>query len=566
MMKQMKNQAVDFQQIELQKKLARVHLASNRIEDAVSLYAEIYHALPEDLEVLIIFGDLYLAAQDFATAIVVYEQCLRLAPGDLDISNRMRLAQLEEAVEPAEPNPFSDEALSRMTRRLEETRTGIRAADLEKAAQLIDTVLYAENPGEAAARHLDEIDHYLPAILELNIRQSRVDRRPDVEMALRQILNTLEQNSPPQADSAPDQPVRAKPLKRFTGRVLVLSADPQPHSPRESFICRSLTQQHCTVEQSPHFPGDSGEKPDVVLACNPHLHPELLESLAACTASQIPLIVDLDHDFEQMPCNLPDYPEVGLGSPVNARVYTAALLLANVVTVPSQEMAVSLHRLVQHVAVVPEGWTMDNSLWTKPSPRRNTINIGWIGNPGQFEDVLEIRRILIRVVREFIQTQLIIAGDPQVYQIFDSLPENRRLYLPPTSPEDFPYLLGQMDILVNPLRSIPYNLTLPDTLMMQAGIKRIPWVASPIPSLIYWKEGGVIANTNEEWHTVLRQMVMETDFRRSLGEAGYTKAQEREIKKLSSAWVDVMEQTINLCSGEQISFQDSNRSHSGNPS
>jgi tetratricopeptide (TPR) repeat protein len=556
-----KKQIIDNQQVVVQKRLARVHLASNRIEEAINIYADILHLCPDDVDVLMVFGDLYLASQDFATAVKIYEKCARLSPNELEIANRLSLALMEEALFPSEEDPFSDEALLRLTRRLEDKRMVIKASDLERAAKLFDMVLRSENPGSAAAMHLEEIDELLPALLELNIRQSRADRRPDLEVALQQILQSLESQDKaldrkPAAVKPAAANVHIPPAKRFTGRVSLMTPDPAHLSQREDFIYQSLTLRHCSVQLTNQSPMEAAEKPEAVIVCNPHINPWMLESLAACTASHIPLIVDLDADFEQMPHSHPDYTTYGLGSPTNARAYTAALLLANVVTVPSEEMAVSLHRLIHNVAVVPEGWSAKNSLWSKQIPRRSTLNIGWVGNPGQFEDVLEIRRILIRVIREFIQTQLIIAGDPQVYQIFESLPEYRRLYLPQTSQEDFPYLLGQIDILVHPLRSIPYNLTLPDTLLMQAGIKHIPWVASPIPSSMYWKEGGIVANTTEEWHTCLRQMVMEADFRKSLGNAGYQKAQEREIQNMSDAWVDVIEQTLNLCTWPQMTNND----------
>jgi hypothetical protein len=136
--------------------------------------------------------------------------------------------------------------------------------------------------------------------------------------------------------------------------------------------------------------------------------------------------------------------------------------------------------------------------------------------------------------------------------LFEDLPENRRIYLPPVSEEDFPYLLSQVDILIQPFQNIPYNLSQPDRLLVQAGVRRIPWVASPMPELRAWGSdavlrggascqavsGGMFASTPDEWHTCLRQLVLDTELRTSLGRSGRARAEEREIHKTSRLWLE----------------------------
>jgi glycosyltransferase involved in cell wall biosynthesis len=191
------------------------------------------------------------------------------------------------------------------------------------------------------------------------------------------------------------------------------------------------------------------------------------------------------------------------------------------------------------VHVIPEGWTDRNTLWEKPANPRHTVNLGWMSPPGEIEEVNQIRRVIIRVMREFPQVRLVISGDAQVYQLFDSLPEARRLYLPPVSAEDYPYLLGQVDILMVPLHNTPYNCSLCDRRLMEAGARGIPWVASPIPSHIDWNDGGLIAATADEWHTYLRQLVLDPNLRVSLGLAGRKKTESRKIDYLAKTWFDL---------------------------
>lgn len=160
------------------------------------------------------------------------------------------------------------------------------------------------------------------------------------------------------------------------------------------------------------------------------------------------------------------------------------------------------------------------------------------------EDIMEIRRIINRVIREFPRTQLVISENSNAFQLFNSLPDNRKLFIPEVSPDDYPFLLGQMDILAVPMKKIPFNNTQPDTVLMEAGVKRIPWVGSRIPSFIEWNTGGLLADSLEEWHTNLRQLVMDVDMRIKLGDSGIRKAQQREMQLVKSHWIQVIEEVI----------------------
>ncbi|MBI3764691.1 MAG: hypothetical protein HY260_22860, partial [Chloroflexi bacterium] len=74
----------------------------------------------------------------------------------------------------------------------------------------------------------------------------------------------------------------------------------------------------------------------------------------------------------------------------------------------------------------------------------------------------EIRRQVIRLAREFPQVCLVVGGIPEVYRLFDSLPESRRVFLPPVGADLHPALLAEMDILLVPLRDTPSNRMLSD--------------------------------------------------------------------------------------------------------
>jgi glycosyltransferase involved in cell wall biosynthesis len=116
------------------------------------------------------------------------------------------------------------------------------------------------------------------------------------------------------------------------------------------------------------------------------------------------------------------------------------------------------------------------------------------------------------------------------------------MYLPAVAHEEFPYLLSQVDILLVPLRGTPYNLSQPDTLLMEAGAKGIPWVASSIPSFQRWQKGGFISDVLDEWHLNMRHLVMDEELRRRLGREGRLAAETREMKQMGKLWLEMINQ------------------------
>jgi hypothetical protein len=372
----------------------------------------------------------------------------------------------------------------------------------------------------------------------LNIRQAESEHRGDLVEGLANIQEAIgiERMNFPELSVPDNQEAWADTVENIT--LLVPGHD--RISERMQFIQDCLMVAGKQVEVVGSTDEARKTNPQLVIACNPHANPWLLEYMAECTARHVPIIVDLDADYEQMPLNHPQYMEQGLGLPTNARAYSAALLLSNLVTTPSERFSDQLNRSGYKSITVPDGWSRANYLWEKTNPKRNTINIGWIGGSGMIDDLIEIRRILIRVIREFPRTQLVIAEDQKAFQLFESLPENRKLFLPEVSQDDYPYILGQLDILVMPLRNIPYNFTQSDTLLMQAGVKHLSWVASRVPMTASWNAGGLLATSIDEWHTNLRQLVMDEDVRIKLGEAGYQKARTRENESMSQKWREVV--------------------------
>ena len=546
----------DNKNLKIRKAIGREHLYANRVEDALAVFAGILRDHPEDVESLVILGDLYLASGDSSTAVQLYSRAIQQKKEDIQIEQRLQLAQFEKIANQDSPEsiPAHPEAVARLLKRLTGRTNPITEAEIHQAGDLLGSILKSQNPSDKVAERLEDIDNLLPALIELNIRQARADGRYDLAEALQKLQinigNDLDTQKPitliPSRSNGRNPGEKIQPT--FTGRALVLANKPNQPSIRVAHLAEGLGHPGSNVDIKNEFSETQEDLPQIIIASNPHPYPEIMSALAACTAARLPIIVDIDTDFEQMPLDHPDYGSLGLGTQANTRAYMSALLLADLVTVPSHAMAASLKNGNYPVMVIPDGWSNKYPQWDKHPDRGDKLHLGWIGQPGQFEDVAQIRRVIVRILREFPETQLVIVGDQHVYHLFESIPGNRRRYLPLPPNEEFPKLLDQIDILLVPFRNNNFNRSQSDKLIVQANIKSIPWIASPIPSFIEWQAGGLIANTNEEWHIYLRQLIMDADTRQSLQIAGKQRAQTRELNHLKHAWFEAIKYAQNSAS------------------
>jgi hypothetical protein len=409
------------------------------------------------------------------------------------------------------------------------------AGEIDRAMSVLNQITTSSDPAGEVARNLDQIDRLLPALLEVNIRQAQEDGRLDLAVALQDIKTQIEEQRSikESSDSTHGHEVEQQ-------HALLLTPDSLP-TRRMAVIEAALKRGGWKISRSEIETGDQAIQPDVVIACNPHLEASILKQMAACSAKGIPIVVDLGDDFEHLPVRHRSYEKLGLGTHANARAFTSALLLADHITVPCHGLANALCATQATVSIIPDGWDGNNPLWTKSFPRRATLNIGWMGNPGQAEDLFALRRIIIRALREFSETQLVIVGDSQAFQLFDSLPQNRKLFLPSVSPEEYPYLFSQIDLLLVPMGNQPYFHSQSDQVLVEAGARSIPWIATPLPTVTSWKAGGVTANLPDEWHSYLRQLILDENLRRWMGETGHQQALSREAGQLKIQWQSLLD-------------------------
>jgi hypothetical protein len=301
---------------------------------------------------------------------------------------------------------------------------------------------------------------------------------------------------------------------------------------RLSPVIHALVSSGRKVKVSLKFDEKDLEQCEVFCFSRPHGSPELTEAVERCARAGKHTLVDLDVDFHNLPAGWPGYEQFGPGSLEALQRLERTLSVASLVTVSSSLLAERYRPFAREVEVTPTGWSRSNPLWEKPAQPRDTINIGIMGTHVQPKDVLLVKNDLGRLMKEFRQALTVFSFNLGFMDVFSSMPEERLLYLPVGRLDDYPYLLANYDILLVPLQDNAYNAALPDLPLLEAGVRRIPWVASPISSFKEWSVGGLFAETSGDWYSAVKRLIQEPSLRWELGEAGREKAEGREGSQL----------------------------------
>ena len=534
------------------KEQGRQYLKVNQVGKALRIFSTVLKEHPDDIDSMLILGDSYLMAGEQPYALVLYQQAYQLAPERRDIKRRINLLQTS-TLNFSMPDliPTHPRAIADLIKKLTGQANQVPEIDLKNASKLLDEYLNSASPAQAVADHMDEINTLLPALIELNIRQARLDGNTVVVDALQEMLsNLLIEGDLENGQVMPNQHGRVeapqKPLILLGG---VCSSE-TPY--RMLSIQQVLSEAGFEIQKMDLSNPEetiNWEHFDLVVAHNPHGSPALSKGVASRATANLPVLVDLAADFSHLPAGHPDIPTLGLDDPAVRRSYQASMQLASCISVPGEGFANLLRQATFPVEMIPDGWNQYDLLWTRANQNSPFFNIGLNLIPGQADDVLTLRRAVTRVVREFPHTRLVLTGDMEIYQLFDNLPDTRKVFIPALELEDYPYLLAQMDLLLVPYKEDEFNRTRTDRPLMEAGVRRIPWIGSPIPAHLEWGSGGLIASSTDEWYTQLQTMIQDRELRQKFGQSGYQKALQRENQVLSKSWVQLVQVLISRKKG-----------------
>jgi tetratricopeptide (TPR) repeat protein len=432
---------------------------------------------------------------------------------------------------------------------IEKLRQKISDDQVQSANDLMDSILQSQSPSKVVADHLEDLDDLLPALIEMNIRQSRTQGRPDLAEALEEILSDVLFNVEGFEEEELLSITKPVNINLDSAPTIIVDGVNSKESPFRLYHLQSALAEagyNIIAWNNQEEASRELHSADFVLLHNPHCQQKFIKMLAERAGINKPTIVDLDLDFRTMPIYHPDYLTMGMNSSDQFRAYTTVLQLADLITVGSSFSTKLFIEEGFNAIYMPEMWNSDNELWSKQSNDRDTLNIGVMAITGQLADIAEVRRGIVRVIREFPQTRLVVTGDADAYRLFDNLPEGKRIFYPDVEPDDYPYMLSQMDIILSPYENNTANNHHSDRILMEAGIKKIPWLASPIQSYQSWNAGGILAESIEDWYFGLKKLILDPQARLRLGEAGFNKTRDREIKTISSQWEHNLKQILEV--------------------
>jgi len=236
------------------------------------------------------------------------------------------------------------------------------------------------------------------------------------------------------------------------------------------------------------------------------------------------------------------------GSPHEQRAM-AQLEWSDGVVVSTEWLAELYGRVNKRVYVVRNG--IDPKLWPDPEPAANgTVTIGWQGGASHDRDLGTIKDVVFSLADEF-QNKVrwrFIGGVPMEFRQHPRISSNTDF----VAVEDYPARMRRegLDIGLAPLCDSEFARAKSDLRFLEYAALGIPTVATKCEAYKTVQDGetGCVAETPEEWASILRELVANKDRRREMG--GKARAwvmdnrttthsareYERAIKKFMKAW------------------------------
>lgn len=174
--------------LKVRKLLGRTYLRENRLDQAVDVYLGIWQDYPEDVDVLVVFGNLYLLAEQPAAAAALYRQAQSVDP-----SNPLVTRQLAQAEAEVQAHAVSNGKPMKIPADLQEREAVGELVALLKGQEKPDAVRSAADMLEkiSAEEHgsdvKDDLNQLMPALIDLNIRQARAAGKSELAEALQSL-------------------------------------------------------------------------------------------------------------------------------------------------------------------------------------------------------------------------------------------------------------------------------------------------------------------------------------------------------------------------------------------
>lgn len=163
---------------------------------------------------------------------------------------------------------------------------------------------------------------------------------------------------------------------------------------------------------------------------------------------------------------------------------------------------------------------------SRRAPRKEGIRLGYFsGTRTHQDDFRLIAKVLVRILEEFPAVGLTVAGDFDLDEFNEFARFRGRVESRPfVDWRLLPSEIIRADINLIPLRTNLFTEAKSDLKYYEAGLLRIPSVASPTQpyaSSIEHGVNGLLARSSGEWYDAMRSLIINPDLRRKLGDRAY---------------------------------------------
>ena len=269
---------------------------------------------------------------------------------------------------------------------------------------------------------------------------------------------------------------------------------------------------------------------DIVYSTVPKNQEQMSYLVAARKGVKNKVVVDIDDYLSMLNYDHPNKFAFEMENPHNpAFIAYSALKMADMVTTTTDYLRDAYKMHNKNIFVNPN--TMDIDLWDKLKPARDhkRIRIGWAGASGHIADLKMVAKAVNKIKEIYgNKVEIILFGDKNKqfkldrHQPFVSIVDYHATYKK----------LG-FDIAIAPMLDSAYNRGKSNLRLLEAGVNRIPVVASPVGP--YKDFPCLYASEYEEWVKQLRKLVDHKIFREKLGNNARKEVEDKYSLKGNSS-------------------------------
>lgn len=316
---------------------------------------------------------------------------------------------------------------------------------------------------------------------------------------------------------------------------------------RIDLAARHLERHGFEVETFTEIPYYKAGQTDAFICCRPGI--QMIDFLNTALSAKRPVVVDLDDDFNAIPKHNPAFRYTGGGHPTYLRELDKLIKQPGVITTyASPELQNRYHH---DGIIIPNYWDEENDAWELARDKRDPqfIKFGFSGTTTHRMDFEIIKIALLRILKEFPDTKMVVNLDGNIYNHFTDIPENRKLFLPGISYKDYPLIFRYIDILLVPLKDTHFNRAKSDVKLIEAGASKTAWIASNLPMYQEWGAGGILVDDNkgtpeqltEKWYEVIKSAIEPNNIMPAVITDGYAKAMTRTSELVCQKWLELMD-------------------------